>query len=207
MTVSNTTLLGLVQPTTGSESGVWGDDVNYGLTSIVDVSVAGTNNITQTTDITLVVTNGNNTTTSTFPATATNSTVAQYAVLNCTGSRPGNTNIIAPATSKMFLITNATTGGFSITIKKSAGTGVTIANGETAIVYYNTVSGDYARATSFSTATAGAVPYGTSSGGIAFTAAGTTGQALLSNGSSAPTWGTAGVSTGKSIAMAMIFGF
>lgn len=38
--------------------------------------------------------------------------------------------------------------------------------------------------------------------------AGTAGQALLSNGSgSAPTWGAAGVSTGKSIAMAMIFGF
>jgi hypothetical protein len=38
--------------------------------------------------------------------------------------------------------------------------------------------------------------------------AGTAGQALLSGGSgAAPTWGTAGVSTGKAIAMAMIFGF
>jgi hypothetical protein len=37
---------------------------------------------------------------------------------------------------------------------------------------------------------------------------GTSGQALLSGGSGAPpTWGTAGISTGKSIAMAMIFGF
>jgi hypothetical protein len=54
--------------------------------------------------------------------------------------------------------------------------------------------------------TAGAVPYGTGTA-YAFTAAGTTGQALLSNGASPPTWGTAGVSTGKSIAMAMIFGF
>ena len=42
---------------------------------------------------------------------------------------------------------------------------------------------------------------------IAYTATGTTGQALLSNGSSPPTWGTAGITTGKSIAMAMIFGF
>jgi hypothetical protein len=151
MTVANTTLLGLVQPTTGSESGVWGDDVNYGLTSIVDISVAGTNNITQDSDITLSVTNGNNTTTSTFPSTATNSTVAQYAVLNCTGIRTANRNIIAPASSKMFLVTNATTGGYAITVKKSAGTGVSIANGETALVYYNIVSGDYAKATSIST--------------------------------------------------------
>lgn len=38
--------------------------------------------------------------------------------------------------------------------------------------------------------------------------AGTAGQALLSQGAgNAPTWGTAGISTGKSIAMAMIFGF
>jgi hypothetical protein len=37
---------------------------------------------------------------------------------------------------------------------------------------------------------------------------GTAGQALLSGGASAaPTWGTAGITTGKSIAMAMIFGF
>ena len=56
------------------------------------------------------------------------------------------------------------------------------------------------------TPTAGAVPYGTGTA-YAFTAAGTTGQALLSNGASPPTWGTAGISTGKAIAMAMIFGF
>lgn len=36
---------------------------------------------------------------------------------------------------------------------------------------------------------------------------GTAGQALLSQGSgNAPTWGSPGISTGKSIAMAMIFG-
>jgi hypothetical protein len=37
---------------------------------------------------------------------------------------------------------------------------------------------------------------------------GTAGQALIVNsGATAPQWGSAGVSTGKSIAMAMIFGF
>jgi len=36
---------------------------------------------------------------------------------------------------------------------------------------------------------------------------GTSGQALLSNGSAAaPSWGTAGISTGKAIAMAIVFG-
>jgi len=59
---------------------------------------------------------------------------------------------------------------------------------------------------STSTPTAGTVPYGTGTA-LAYTSVGSSGQALLSNGASAPTWGTAGISTGKSIAMAMIFGF
>jgi hypothetical protein len=56
--------------------------------------------------------------------------------------------------------------------------------------------------------TAGAVPYGTGTA-YAFTAAGTAGQVLTSNGAGAPTWAAAsgGITTGKSIAMAMIFGF
>ena len=61
---------------------------------------------------------------------------------------------------------------------------------------------------STTTPTAGAVPYGTGTA-YAFTAAGTAGYVLTSNGASAPTWAAAsgGISTGKSIAMAMIFGF
>jgi hypothetical protein len=56
--------------------------------------------------------------------------------------------------------------------------------------------------------TAGAVPYGTGTA-YAFTAAGTAGEVLTSNGAGAPTWAAAsgGITTGKSIAMAMIFGF
>jgi len=56
------------------------------------------------------------------------------------------------------------------------------------------------------TPTAGGVAYGSGTA-VAYTAAGTSGQALLSNGNTAPTWGSAGVSTGKAIAMSMIFGF
>ena len=57
------------------------------------------------------------------------------------------------------------------------------------------------------TPTAGGAAYGTGTA-YAFTSAGTSGQVLTSNGASAPTWQTpSGISTGKSIAMAMIFGF
>lgn len=56
--------------------------------------------------------------------------------------------------------------------------------------------------------TAGGVPYGTGTA-YAFTAAGTAGYVLTSNGASAPTWAAAsgGISAGKSIALSMIFGF
>jgi len=58
------------------------------------------------------------------------------------------------------------------------------------------------------TPTAGGVSYGTGTA-YAFTSAGTAGYVLTSNGSGAPTWAAAsgGITTGKSIAMAMIFGF
>jgi hypothetical protein len=47
------------------------------------------------------------------------------------------------------------------------------------------------------------------SGAVAFNGQyGTSGQALLSNGSSAvPTWGAAGITFGKAIVAAIIFGF
>jgi len=55
---------------------------------------------------------------------------------------------------------------------------------------------------------AGQIPYQTAANTTSFTAAGTSGQFLQSNGSSAPTWTTPSyASTGKAIAMSMIFGF
>ena len=88
-------------------------------------------------------------------------------------------------------------------------TGLTPATATTGAV---TVAGTLAIANGGTNATAtpvaGAVPYGTGTA-YAFTAAGTAGQVLTINGASAPTWSAAsgGISTGKAIAMAMIFGF
>jgi len=215
MTYANTTLLGLNQPTTGSESGVWGDDVNNGFTALVDISVAGTNNITQDSDITLTITNGTNS--SSFSTTGTNSTVAQYAVLNLTGSRTAARNVIAPAYSKVFLVTNATTGGYSITIKKTGGTGIVVANGETCIVYYNVVSGDYAKgpsnvltAASLS-GTVSPVNGGTGvtnnvNNTITFTGAYSLGLTLTNNSSiTLPVSGTV-ATKGNAIAFSIVFG-
>lgn len=53
------------------------------------------------------------------------------------------------------------------------------------------------------------ITYASTTTSLSTTAAGSAGQVLTSNGTSAPTWQTPtpGVTTGKSIAMAMIFGF
>ena len=57
------------------------------------------------------------------------------------------------------------------------------------------------------TPTDGAVAYGTGTA-YAFTLAGSSGQVLTSSGTGAPTWATpsAGINTGKAIAMAIVFG-
>jgi hypothetical protein len=53
------------------------------------------------------------------------------------GTLTGNRNIIVPATFQQYWITNATTGSFNLTVKTSAGTGITVPQGEAQILYCN----------------------------------------------------------------------
>jgi len=144
MTINYTTLLGLALPVTGTESGTWGDDVSNGITQYIDASVAGTQSITTDADVTLSLTNGSS------AGTNLGSTSAQYMQLLCTGARTANRNINVPNSSKMYVVNNSTTGGYSITVRGVTGptTGVTIANGEKAIIYWNTVASDFVRISS-----------------------------------------------------------
>lgn len=140
MSYTNTALLGLIEPVTGTQAGVWGDDVNLGLTTYVDLAIAGTNNITVNTDITLVITTG------TYAGSGVTTNTAQYAILNCTGARTAIRYINAPASSKVYNIINNTSGGFAVVIRgTNAGptytTGVSISPGENAIVAWDTIGG------------------------------------------------------------------
>ena len=145
MTINYTTLLGLAEPVTGTESGTWGDDVNNGITVYVDVAIAGTNNITNDLDITLSITNGSSA--GSNLVASPNSTTAQYMHLLCTGARTANRYINAPNSSKMFVVNNSTSGGYSIIVRGVTGptTGVTIVNGEKAIIFWNSVAGDFVK--------------------------------------------------------------
>ena len=138
MTVNYTTNLALGQPVTGTESGTWGDDVNNAVTSYLDIAIAGGLAITVTTaDVTLTLTQG------TSSATNIGSTTAQYAILNVSGAMTAARNLILPSSSRQYVINNACTGGFLLTVKGSATTGVTMVNGEKAHVFWN--GSDYAK--------------------------------------------------------------
>ena len=164
MTVNYTTNLSLGQPVTGTESGTWGDDVNNAVTSYLDIAIAGGLAVTVTTaDVTLTLTQG------TSSATNIGSTTAQYAILNVSGAMTAARNLIVPSSSRIYLINNNTTGGFALTVKGSATSGVTLVNGETAHVFWNGT--DYAKMSN-SSGGAGSFSSITDTGNLTFTGTG-----------------------------------
>lgn len=129
MPSSYTSSLRLELPVTGELTGDWGNRVNDGITALVDAAVAGTAAVVHddTPDYTL-----------TFNNAATDQ--ARQMVLNVTGTLTAGRNIVCPAVSKLYMVINGTTGGFAITIKTPLGTGVSVAAGQTAFVYCDTVN-------------------------------------------------------------------
>jgi hypothetical protein len=111
---------------TGDQSGTWGDTTNTNLGTLLEQAIVGyeTQAITDGADTVLTIANG------------ASSTARNY-VLQLTGALTANRNLIVPAIEKSYIIHNATTGGFSVTVKVSGQTGVTVANGKRALVYNN----------------------------------------------------------------------
>ena len=170
MPTSYTSLLGLALPVTGELSGTWGDTVNDYITRYVDASVAGTQAISGSqTAVTLTVTNG----TTLTQVGSGSSGSAQYAVINCTGNPAGLLTITAPASSRQYLIINATSTSQSVKIVGAGPTtGVTLVTGESAIVAWN--GSDYVKVasstadgvTTFSAGTTGFTPSTATSGAV-----------------------------------------
>lgn len=221
MTTAYSTLIGLALPVQGELDGTWGDVVNNATTSYLDAAIAGTQTLSTNADATLVQTYGTNL------ATNIGATTAQYAVIRWTASNGATTrNINVPNSSKTYVVINDGTG--SIVLRGTTGptAGITIVSGEKCVAAWN--GSDFVKI-STSTALTGTIPV--SSGGTGLTTTtpysvvfsgttatgnfqasagpGTAGYLLTSNGAGAlPTFqANSGVTTGKSIAMAMIFGF
>lgn len=124
MATAYTDLLGFALPVTGELSGTWGDVVNNSITELVEDSVAGS--------ATASVTSGDWTLTTTGSG-QTNQ--ARCAILIPTGTPGTSRNIIAPSSSKAYIVDNQSDG--AVVVKGAATTGTTIAAGAKAVVAWN----------------------------------------------------------------------
>lgn len=107
----------------GDQAGTWGQTTNTNLGTLLEQAITGVVNITMT-DANYTLTDFNGV-----------SDEARNAVLVVGGTNTAIRNIVAPSVKKLYVITNATVGGYAIRIKTSAGTGILIPNGVTTAVY------------------------------------------------------------------------
>lgn len=140
MTINYTTLLGLTEPVTGTQSGTWGSDINTGLTDYVEAAIAGAQVISGSqTAVTLSVTTGSSSAPTTLSQAGSGATgSSQYQIIRCTGNPAGLLTITAPASDKTYVVINATSTSQAVKIVGAGPTtGVTIVSGERAFVAWN----------------------------------------------------------------------
>jgi len=126
MPSSYTTLLKFELPVQGELSGTWGNVVNTAITTPISQAIAGTTSINVgATDYTL--TNGDGSTPN----------EARHMFITAIGSPLAARNVICPATSKLYVFTNSTSGGFAMTLKTSAGSGIAVPAGQSRLLYCN----------------------------------------------------------------------
>ena len=107
----------------GEQAANWGNTTNTNLGSLIEQAITGVANITMSgASTTLVSGNGI-------------SDEARNAVLVLGGTIASAANLVVPTSNKFYAVRNATTGGYTVTVKTSAGTGVALANGFTQLMY------------------------------------------------------------------------
>ena len=192
--------LGIQLMATGENAGTWGDNTNTNLDLIAEtwgyiaIDVASG-------DVTLAMTDG----------TAAN---GRNFILELTGTLAGNRILNIPATAgtgpvnieKAFLVldkTNRSGSNFTLTFKVTSATGVIIPPQSNIFCYHNGTD----ILTSGMLSTRGSSATLATQAQYTFPSAdGSADQALVTDGAGSVSFGTAGISTGKAIAMAMIFG-
>ena len=213
---SSYTDLGLELMVTGENSGTWGDKTNDNL-ELIQQALAGYEAVTV-----------NGTGTTTLAITDATISNGRNAVIKLTGTITDNIIVTIPdSTEKLYTIINGTVGVFTVEFKTVSGTGPTWSTTDKGIKFLyadgtnvvdinanlsqlNLVNQNEVR---FQDASGGEYvglkAASTISAGYTLTlpaADGTNGQAILTDGSGALSFGAAGISTGKAIAMAIVFG-
>ncbi len=122
--------LGLELMATGENAGTWGTKTNTNL-QIIEKSIAGY--------VEQAVTSGGTTALSITDGDATESTsVARHAVIKLTGTITGNSIVTVPdSIEKVYIVTNGTSGAYTVQFKTASGTGITFGVSEktTRLVY------------------------------------------------------------------------
>jgi hypothetical protein len=111
---------------TGTENEAWGQPTNNNIGTIIEQAITGVNSISLTNLTSLTL-------------SAANAAVDQSrnAVLVFTGAPTANCNVVAPSVSKVYVVSNETTGGFIVNMKTSAGDPLPIAAGSRQLVFCN----------------------------------------------------------------------
>ena len=153
MTTGATGQLGLALPVQGELSGTWGDTVNNGITQYTNIAIAATLTLTNDGAVTLANTTGDASASNIVSTlTGAGTVTAQFAIVRVTGTLTTAKVVTAPSYSKTYTVVNAATGGI-VTFKASGQTGVSIAVGESAFVYFNGT--DYVKISSTAAGAAG----------------------------------------------------
>ena len=118
---------------------------------------------------------------------------AQNKLIQFIGTATENITVNVPAVVAVYYTQCSYSGAFSLTLKTAAGSGVTLANTDRAIVYCDGIDvvsaqTSAAPATDLAGGVAGAVVYQSAPNLTDFSTAGIAGQLLVSGGSGAPTW-------------------
>ena len=216
MASSYSTDLKLELMVTGENAGTWGDITNTNL-NILQQAIAGYESVAlnATTGATLTFSNG----------VLSN---GKNAVLNLTGALTSSVNVVIPdGIEKTYTVKNATTGAYAVTFKTTSGTGATWSTTDkgTKLLYSDgtNVVDVLNNASQINLVNRNEVRFEDTTGGQYIglkapatisssfslnlpTADGTSGQAILTDGSGSLSFGAAGISTGKAIAMALVFG-
>ena len=215
MASSYSTDLKLELMVTGEKPNQWGDITNTNL-NLVQQAISGFESIALT---------STNTTLAMTDATISN---ARNAVLQFTGTITANCTVfVASGIEKTYIVDNATSGAFTVALNQVGGSSViwgAADKGHKIIYLDGTNANDVTNELStirlpnqnevrfgdsdnsnYVSLRAGA----TIASNISFTlpaADGTNGQAIVTDGSGALSFANAGISTGKAIAMAIVFG-
>jgi hypothetical protein len=184
---------------TGDQAGTWGNTTNTNLGTAIEEAITGSANVTfasANVAIALADTNAAQT--------------ARNLKLNLVGTISSIQTLFVPSIEKQYLVTNGLSNSVIISNGSNAsptGTTVTIPTGRSVVIFNDATN--IAETTNYVSNLSLGTALSPANGGTGLVSPGTSGNVLTSNGtvwlSQAPA--ASGVTTGKAIAMAMIFGF